>query len=103
LIALLGLAHSADFRIVIYGWLGAPTSSEALPLVPELNKIPASLIQCYYGQDERDTACPTQTARGAQVIETPGGHHFDGKYDVLAADIMKGFKARAADTRVSMR
>ena len=101
LIALLGLAHSADFRIVIYGWLGAPTSSEALPLEPELNKIPASLIQCYYGQYEADTACPTQAARGAQVIRTPGAHHFDGKYDVLAADILKGFKARAEAVQVS--
>ncbi|HTT77826.1 MAG TPA: AcvB/VirJ family lysyl-phosphatidylglycerol hydrolase [Candidatus Binataceae bacterium] len=97
LIALLGLAHSADFRIVIYGWLGASPSSEALPLVPQLNKIPAALIQCYYGQNEADTACPAQAARGVEVIRRPGGHHFDGKYDIVAASILKGFKTRVAD------
>jgi type IV secretory pathway VirJ component len=97
LIALLGLAHSADFRIVI---LGPSPSSTARPLVAELDKIPADLLQCYYGHDEADTACPTQVGRGAQVIERPGGHHFDGNYDLLAADILKGFRARAAEVQV---
>jgi type IV secretory pathway VirJ component len=96
LIALLGLAHRADFRIVVYGWLGAPPSSDALSVLPELSKIPASMLQCYYGQDEEDTLCPAEGARGAEVIRTAGGHHFDGNYDALAEDILAGFKARVA-------
>lgn len=27
------------------------------------------------------------------MIETQGGHHFDGDYDALAADILKGIPA----------
>ena len=96
LIALLGLAHRADFRILVYGWLGAPPSSDALPVLPELSKIPASLLQCYYGQGESDTLCPAEGARGVEVISTAGGHHFDGNYDALAQDILAGFKARVA-------
>jgi type IV secretory pathway VirJ component len=96
LLALLGLAHRADFRIVVYGWLGAPPSSDALRVLPELSKIPARLLQCYYGQDDRDTVCPSEAARGVEVVRTAGGHHFDGNYDALAEDILAGFKARAA-------
>jgi type IV secretory pathway VirJ component len=96
LIALLGFAKSADFEIQVYGWLGLPPGPEALPEAPELAKIPTDLIQCFYGERESDTACPQLAPRGVEVIRTPGGHHFDGNYAVLADDILNGLKHRIA-------
>jgi type IV secretory pathway VirJ component len=94
LIALLGFAKSADFEIQPYGWLGLPPGPEALPIGPEVDKIPPALIQCFYGESETDTACPELASRGVQVIRTAGGHHFGGDYAILADDIMEAIQHR---------
>lgn len=47
LIALLGLTRKADFGITIGGWLGEPPRPEALSVLPEADKIPPRLIQCF--------------------------------------------------------
>jgi type IV secretory pathway VirJ component len=96
LIALLGFAKSADFEIQVYGWLGLPPGPKALPVSPELAKIPPALIQCFYGEEEGDTACPQLASQGVEVIRTPGGHHFDGHYTALADRILDGLKRRTA-------
>ena len=40
-------------------------------------------MQCFYGQDEKDSACPYLARREVEVIRTTGGHHFDGNYETL--------------------
>jgi len=95
LIALLGLSKSADFEISVGGWLGEAPGADALPVLPEATKIPARLMQCIYGQDETDTACPTLELRGVETFRRNGGHHFDGNYAALAELILAGFKQRA--------
>jgi len=93
--ALLGFAQNADFEITVGGWLGAATSDEALPIKPEIAKVPPALIQCFYGEDEDDTMCPALAASGVEQIKTTGGHHFDGDYDKLARRILDGLRKRA--------
>ena len=96
LISLLGLSKSADFEISVRGWLGEPPGSDALPVLPQATKIPAHLIQCFYGQDETDTACPALADRGAETFRRNGAHHYDGNYGALADAILAGFKKRAS-------
>jgi type IV secretory pathway VirJ component len=96
MISLLGLARKADFRITIGGWLGEPPGPDALPALPQADQIPPRLIQCFYGHDEEDTACPDLARRGAEVIRTAGGHHFGGDYEALTRRILDGFKQRVA-------
>jgi len=93
--ALLGFAQNADFEITVSGWLGAATSDEALPIKPEIAKVPPAMVQCFYGEDEDDTMCPALAASGVEQIKTTGGHHFDGDYDKLAKRILDGFRKRA--------
>jgi len=93
--ALLGFAQNADFEITVSGWLGAATSEDALPIKPEIAKVPPALIQCFYGEDEDDTMCPALAASGVEQIKTTGGHHFDGDYDKLAKRILDGLRKRA--------
>jgi type IV secretory pathway VirJ component len=86
--ALLGFAPNADFQIRVTGWLGLPASDSAIPVAPEIARVPPALIQCFYGQDETDTACPRLAGTAAKVVRTAGGHHFDHDYGQLAADIL---------------
>lgn len=92
-ISLLGFSPSADFEISVAGWLGS-SSSDAVPTVPELNKIDPKLIQCFYGEEEDDTACPQLAGLGPEIFKTSGGHHFDGNYADLAGKIIDGLEKR---------
>ena len=95
-LSLLGFNLAADFEISMMGWLGAPPTENALPTKPALVPIDPSMIQCFYGRDDGHSLCPflARTDK-VEVIETQGGHHFDGDYDALAEDILKGFRRRA--------
>ncbi len=96
LIALLGLSKAADFEISVRGWLGEPPGPDALPVLPQATKIPPQLIQCFYGENETDTACPALASRGVETFRRNGAHHYDGNYEVLADAILAGFKKRAS-------
>ncbi|MBL8658776.1 MAG: virulence factor family protein [Rhodospirillales bacterium] len=95
-ISLLGLAERADFAIQVAGWLGAGPSDEALPVRPEIANLDLSRVQCFYGQEEDDSLCPTPALSGAEVIAMPGGHHFDGEYEKIAERIIAGAQSRSA-------
>jgi type IV secretory pathway VirJ component len=92
--SLLGLAKAADFEISVGGWLGTAPGADALPAMPEIDQVPPQLIQCFYGGEEDDTACPDLAAKGVETIRTTGGHHFDGNYPALARRILDGVKQR---------
>jgi type IV secretory pathway VirJ component len=95
LIALLAFSKTADFQITIRGWLGEPPGPDAIASLPEADKIPPQLLQCFYGSDEADTACPALASRGVETFKRNGGHHFDGNYSALEEMILKRFKERA--------
>ena len=94
MLALLGFAPAADFEIRVTGWLGAAPSGVALPVQPEMERISGPLVQCFYGEDEADSACPEQAVRGSEVVKTPGSHHFGGDYSLLVQRIMAGLVKR---------
>jgi type IV secretory pathway VirJ component len=96
LMALLGFASAADFEIKVTGWLGMPPSAAALPVAPEIDKVPPALIQCFYGEDESDSLCPELARRNVTVIRTAGGHHFGNDYEHLAHVILDGWRRRLA-------
>jgi len=94
--SLLGVEQWADFEIKISGWLGAGPGSDALPLLPEIAKLDRSSLQCFFGEQEEDTACTNPGFSGAEIIRTTGGHHFDGDYSALAEKILTGARRRLA-------
>ncbi|MGH7924220.1 MAG: virulence factor family protein [Candidatus Binatus sp.] len=94
LIALLALSRTADFQITIRGWLGEPPGPDAIAVLPEADKIPPRLMQCFYGHDESDSACPALASRGVEAYGRSGGHHFDGDYGAIAKLILARFKDR---------
>jgi type IV secretory pathway VirJ component len=56
---------------------------------PEIEKLRGHRILCVCGKDETDSVCPRLPAHLAVVDERPGGHHFDGDYQGIAARILK--------------
>ncbi|MFZ0890732.1 MAG: AcvB/VirJ family lysyl-phosphatidylglycerol hydrolase [Candidatus Binataceae bacterium] len=103
LIALLGLSKSADFEIRVSGWLGLAPGPDAIATAPELRRISPQLMQCFYGQNEQDSACPGLAREGVEVIRTSGGHHFGGNYEALADRILTGFRRRATESSRAAR
>lgn len=94
LIALLGFEPTFDLEVSVEGWLGL-SSSTNIDVKPYLAGLPKSKVMCFYGVDEKEdnsTACVLPGLDGATRIERPGGHHFDGNYQVIADDILKRLK-----------
>ena len=91
-ISLLGFAASADFEVTVAGWL-KQHSGNALPTLPEVRHIAPQLLQCFYGEDDDESAC-TQIGTDVELIRTTGSHHFDGDYPALARRIMQGLQQR---------
>jgi type IV secretory pathway VirJ component len=92
-LSLLGFAPAADFEISIAGWLGAAPGKDALPTEPALALIDPTMIQCFYGAKENDSACPLISPK-AEIIRAAGGHHFDNDYSALARGILDGLHRR---------
>ncbi|CAE6685337.1 virulence factor family protein [Paraburkholderia domus] len=95
LIALLGFAPDVDFQIRVGGWLGMPASDKALKVQPELVRVPPAIVQCFYGEDEKDTLCPALTKTGVEVIRTSGDHHFGRDYNALERRILDAFRKQS--------
>jgi type IV secretory pathway VirJ component len=59
-----------------------------------------SRVQCFFGADEGadETSCRSPEAVGSELIERPGGHHFDGDYATIAEMILAGLKRRGGGT-----
>jgi type IV secretory pathway VirJ component len=93
-VSLLGLETLAPFEFHVTGWLGA-SDQDALPVLPEVAQLDPARVQCFYGEEEDDSACRAAAFDGAERIETAGGHHFDGDYAALAQTIMAGALRRS--------
>ena len=52
------------------------------------------MVQCFYGEDEDDSVCPTLDGTGTMVIKTPGSHHFNRDYEALAQQILAAWRKR---------
>jgi type IV secretory pathway VirJ component len=98
LIALLGFEPTFDLEVSVSGWLGV-ASSRNIKVQPYLAGLPKSKVLCFYGIDDKqsgDTACVLPELKGATLVERPGGHHFDGNYEILADEILKRLKTTEA-------
>ena len=96
MLSLLAPGRAADFEIQIFGWVGGGPSRDALSSMPEIRKIAATMLQCFYGIDDDEVSlCTSEDMRGAENIELPGDHHFDQRYAPIADRIMEGIAKRS--------
>lgn len=88
LVALLGLGKKAEFEFHIINWFGW-ISSNALPVLPQVEKLKGMKILCFAGEEESDSLCHDLQPALAKIIILPGGHHFGGNYDAIANEILR--------------
>ncbi|HSP97126.1 MAG TPA: AcvB/VirJ family lysyl-phosphatidylglycerol hydrolase [Candidatus Dormibacteraeota bacterium] len=94
LVSLLGVEPRAAFEFSVTGWFGGEPPADAPAVLPEVLRIPADKVQCFYGEEEDDTLCRDPALAGVELIQTTGGHHFDGEYDALAQRMITGVHRR---------
>ena len=87
-LSLLALSTFADFEIHVSGWLSDGRQPDLVDTAPELARLAGVAVQCFYGEEETTTGCTLPELRGAEIIRTTGGHHFDGDYAALAKRIL---------------
>jgi type IV secretory pathway VirJ component len=85
-IGLLGLDAEAAFAFHVADWLGG-SGGGGHPTVPEIRRLEGLRVVCVEGADEHDSACRSLPP-WARVITLPGGHHFDGDYTRLGAELL---------------
>ena len=96
-ISLLALSRNTRFEISVSEYFTDEAGEATRPVGPEVDRIPASLVQCFYGEEEaEDSLCADPQSKGQEIIRTPGGHHFGDDYEALAQRIMDGAAHRLA-------
>jgi type IV secretory pathway VirJ component len=90
LTAILGMSEHAIFEFHVSSWISDDTSGpETLPEVIRITGMP---VLCIYGEDEHDSLCPKLDPKKFNIVKLKGGHHFDGNYAGLAAQILSAAK-----------
>ena len=92
-ISLLALSAKANFEVTV-GEVLTANSESTQPTRPDLDRIDPALLQCFGGKDDKHGICGTLTGTGIEVVQTEGGHHFDGDYGHLADVILTGIDRR---------
>lgn len=96
LMSLLGMSRGAVFEVHVGRWLGWGRARE-IPVLPALEQVQGVQLQCVYGRSEKNSLC--RELRGKpymQVIERPGGHHFDRDPAALASSMLEAWNAAPA-------
>lgn len=98
-VTLMAMSHQSDFKISVLGWLGAEGEGSAGDPADDVKAIDPSLVQCIYGTEEEDDACPDLKRLGVEAVAIDGGHHFDGDYQALARRVLAGLDRRLATVK----
>lgn len=93
-IILLAFARSGSFEIHVDGWLGK--AGEEATTGPEMAKLPPAKVFCVYGIEEAKTSGCTDSTAVGEVVQLPGGHHFDEDYPALAKRLIDAIDKRQA-------
>jgi type IV secretory pathway VirJ component len=87
---LMALGEKASFEFHLDNWIGGDRG--AIPILPEVRQLTEGGTLCLYGEDETDSLCPKIPPGHVRVEALPGGHHFGGDHDALAARIIAGLR-----------
>ncbi len=93
LTALLGLGVRAVFEFHLSNWLSGSDDDDTLLIAPELQRMTGMRTLCVYSDEveemEDESACSDVQSSTLRAVNLPGGHHFGGDYDRVAALILE--------------
>jgi type IV secretory pathway VirJ component len=98
-VTLMALSHMVDYKVSVLGWLGASGDGKGGDPLDDIKRIDPALVQCIYGTDEEDDACPELKGTGVDVIGIDGGHHFDEDYPALTRRVLDALDRRLASAK----
>jgi type IV secretory pathway VirJ component len=84
---MLALGERAVFEFHLSNWLSG--SDDGLPIAPELQRMSDVRALCVYSDDGGESSCPDAASGMLRAVSLPGGHHFGGDYDRVAALILE--------------
>ena len=87
LVAMLGLGERAVFEFHLANWLSQ--SDDGLPIAPELQRMSNIRALCIYNDAGEGSSCPDAASNTLRAVSLPGGHHFGGDYERVAALILE--------------
>jgi type IV secretory pathway VirJ component len=88
MIALLSASTKVEFEFHVGDWMRS-SPKNGLPVKPDVDKLSSQNIVCIYGEDDKDSLCPTLSGPHVSSLMLQGAHHFDGGYDNLATIVLK--------------
>ncbi len=91
-IGLLAPSQSTSLEVTVTGWLGVE-GEQQYDVESAIAALPPNKVLCIYGVDDATSSCPLEHLPADAVIQTKGGHHFDGDYGALAQAIVARFNA----------
>jgi type IV secretory pathway VirJ component len=91
-VCFIGLSPQASFAFHLASWLGGEVDTR-YPTVPEVERLVGIPLACFMGSEESDSACHALPPASARIILLPGGHHFGGDYEHIAALILENSQA----------
>jgi type IV secretory pathway VirJ component len=92
-VALLGPSRDVRFQFHFGQWIGRGSGADALPTLPEVEKMADLNVLCLSGEKEGDSICPDLDSTKVRVVERPGGHRILWNYKPVAAEILKALPA----------
>lgn len=101
LVALLGLAPNANFKFHLIDLVTNHHRSDDLPTIPEVMRLRDPRTLCFYGVKEKEAACRSLPDSVATVVAMPEGHHFGGRYGVIADRILSALGTGAEPVTTS--
>ncbi len=92
-IVLMGPSASAEFEFHVLDWVGRSSGRNALPVIPEIQKIrPGVVILCVHAEKDDAQICGALDPVRVKSVEIPGGHRLGGGYGPVASAILDSLK-----------
>lgn len=88
-VALIAPSRNANFTFHPADLLLDVRRKDDLPVKPALERLQGLKVVCLYGVDDSDSVCRDTAGMPVRSVALPGGHHFGGRYEQLAALILE--------------
>ena len=85
----MGPGKAATFEFHVSDWIGGGPGAAEYPLLPEIGKLGDTPVLCFYGWEEGNSLCREKLPASVTPIVLSGGHHFDGRYNVIIDRILQ--------------
>ena len=89
LVVLIGPSEAVDFKFHLTDWLGRGPGPNAYLVAPEIDKLSALRVICFYGERDKDVICSQLQGSNIRPVVLEGGHLVRGRFDPIVEQILR--------------